>query len=105
MNRGIEEMSISRTEVVKIAELAKLEFSEEEMDALTARFQRILDYVEALKEVNVEGVEPTSHAASGAGAAVPALRDDVIHRSLPAADALGNAPDPGSDHFRVPKVI
>jgi len=98
-------MSISRTEVLRIAELAKLEFSEQELEAFATRFERILDYIETLKEVDIAGVEPTTHAGPAECAAASALRDDAVHRSFPVADALANAPDPGSDHFRVPKVL
>ena len=47
-------MSITRTEILKIADLAKLHFSEEELDAFFPQFQSILDYIEQLKEVNIE---------------------------------------------------
>jgi aspartyl-tRNA(Asn)/glutamyl-tRNA(Gln) amidotransferase subunit C len=98
-------MSIDRAGVVKIAELARLEFSEGELEAITAQFQRILDYIEKLKKVNVEGVEPTSHASFGEGPSVRFARDDEVRASLPEEEALANAPDPGSGHFRVPKVL
>jgi aspartyl-tRNA(Asn)/glutamyl-tRNA(Gln) amidotransferase subunit C len=96
-------MSIDRTGVLKIAELAKLEFSDRELEAFTPQFQRILDYIEQLKEVDVEGVEPTSHASVGGGPS--AQRGDQVRQSLPVDEALANAPDPGSGHFRVPKVL
>jgi aspartyl-tRNA(Asn)/glutamyl-tRNA(Gln) amidotransferase subunit C len=98
-------MAIDRTGVTKIAELARLEFSERELEEFTPQFRRILDYVEKLKEVSVEGVEPTSHASFGEGPSVQSARDDEVRRSLPAEEALANAPDPGSGHFRVPKVL
>ena len=98
-------MSIDRAGVVKIAELAKLEFSDRELEAFTPQFQRILDYIEKLKETNVEGVEPTSHASIGEGPSVQLARSDEVRPSLPAEEALANAPDPGSGHFRVPKVL
>ena len=98
-------MSIDRTGVVKIAELARLEFSGQELEAFTPRFQRILDYIEKLKEVSVEGVEPTSHVSATEDASVQFGRPDEVRSSLPAEEALANAPDPGSGHFRVPKVL
>ena len=97
-------MSIDREGVHRIAELAKLEFGEQDLESFTPQFRRILEYIETLKEVNVEGVEPTSHASAGQGSAA-ALREDRLRPSLPAEEALGNAPDPGSGHFRVPKVL
>ena len=98
-------MSIDRTRVLKIAELARLEFSGHELGAFTPQFQRILDYIEKLKEVSVEGVEPTSHVSIGEGAFIQCARPDEVRSSLTAEEALTNAPDPGSGHFRVPKVL
>ena len=98
-------MSITRTEVLKIADLAKLYFSEEELDAFIPQFQRILEYVEQLKEVNVDNIEPTSHVSLRADFEKPVFREDGVRSSLPVEESLTNAPDPGSGHFRVPKVI
>ncbi len=98
-------MAITRSEVLKIAELAKLEFSAAELDAFTVQFQRILDYIEKLKEVNVEGVEPTSHVSLVDEFGDRPGREDVVQDSLPVEEALANAPDPGADQFRVPKVL
>ncbi len=52
---GDNVVAITRAEVLKIADLARLHFSEEELDAFTAQFQRILDYVEQLEKVDVDG--------------------------------------------------
>ena len=98
-------MAITRAEVLKISDLARLYFSEEELDAFTAQFQRILDYVEQLKQVNVEDVEPTSHVSLASGYEKNIVRDDDVKSSMPAEEGLANAPDPGSGHFRVPKVL
>jgi aspartyl-tRNA(Asn)/glutamyl-tRNA(Gln) amidotransferase subunit C len=98
-------MAITRADVLKIAELAKLHFSELELDEFTAQFQHILDYIEKLKEVNVEGVEPTSHVSLASDFEKHIFRDDDARPSLPVEEALLNAPDRGDDHFRVPKVL
>ena len=98
-------MSITRAEVQKIADLAKLHFSEAELDAFTAQFQRILDYIEQLRQVDVADVEPTSHVSLTADFEKHVLREDEVKSSLPADQSLSNAPDPGSGHFRVPKVL
>ncbi len=98
-------MAITRDEVLKIAELAKLHFDETEIDAFVSRFQRILDYIEQLEEVNIDGVEPTSHVSLTEDFEKYMFRDDEVCESLPAEDSLSGAPDPGSGHFRVPKVI
>ncbi len=98
-------MDITRAEVLKIADLARLHFSEAELDAFTVQFQRILDYVEQLKQVNVDSVEPTSHVSVAADYAGHIFREDAVADSLPADESLANAPDPGAGHFRVPKVL
>lgn len=98
-------MAISRDEVLKIAELAKLHFSEEDLDAFTERFQHLLDYIEQLKQVDVENIEPTSHVSLTEEFEKHIFRDDAVQPSLPVEESLANAPDPGNGHFRVPKVI
>ncbi|MEJ2247724.1 MAG: Asp-tRNA(Asn)/Glu-tRNA(Gln) amidotransferase subunit GatC [Acidobacteriota bacterium] len=98
-------MAISRGEVLKIAELAKLQFSEEELDAFIEQFQYMLEYVEQLKRVDVEAVEPTSHVSLSEEFDKYIFREDEVKPSLQVEESLANAPDPGSGHFRVPKVI
>lgn len=98
-------MAITRPEVLRIAELAKLHFSESEFEAFTAQFQHILDYIEKLKEVNIEGIAPTSHVSLVDEDGEYLFREDAVRASLPVDKALGNAPDPGAGQFRVPKVL
>jgi aspartyl-tRNA(Asn)/glutamyl-tRNA(Gln) amidotransferase subunit C len=98
-------VEISREEVLKIADLAKLHFSESELDEFTSQFRSIIHYVEKLKEADVEGVAPTSHVSLAEGSTRSLFRDDGTRPSLPEEQALANAPDPGSGHFRVPKVL
>ena len=98
-------MPISRSEVLKIADLARLHFSENELESFIEQFQRILDYVEQLKQVDVDGVEPTSHVSLTADFAKHIFREDEVRPSLSVEESLANAPDPGAGHFRVPKVL
>ena len=98
-------MSITRDEVMKIANLARLYFSEEELDEFTTQFQGILDYIEQLKQVDVENIEPTSHVSLMADFEKHMFRDDEVRASLPVETSLANAPDSAAGHFRVPKVI
>ena len=98
-------MSINRSEVLKIADLARFYFNENELESFTEQFQRILDYVEQLKQVNVDDVEPTSHVSLTADFEKHIFREDEVRPSLPVDESLANAPDPGSGHFRVPKVL
>ena len=98
-------MSITHEEILKIADLARLHFSEEELGDFTARFQSILDYIEQLKQVDVEDIEPTSHVTLMADFEKHMFREDIVRASLPVETSLANAPDPAAGHFRVPKVI
>jgi aspartyl-tRNA(Asn)/glutamyl-tRNA(Gln) amidotransferase subunit C len=98
-------VAINRAEVIKIAELARLHFSDVELDEFTAQFQRILDYIEQLKRINVEDVEPTSHVSLTPNFEKFLFREDEVKPSLPVEESLSNAPDPGEGHFRVPKVL
>jgi aspartyl-tRNA(Asn)/glutamyl-tRNA(Gln) amidotransferase subunit C len=98
-------VAITREEVLRIADLANLRFSESELGDFIAQFHHILDYIEKLKEVSVDGVAPTSHIAWPDQAETTVFREDEVRPSLPVDEALGNAPDRGDDHFRVPKVI
>ena len=98
-------MSVSRNDVMKIAELSRLYFSQQELDAFTSQFQRILDYIEKLKEADVEGVPPTSHVSLVPDFEKHIFREDQVRRSLSQGEALANAPDAREGQFRVPKVI
>jgi aspartyl-tRNA(Asn)/glutamyl-tRNA(Gln) amidotransferase subunit C len=98
-------MPITREEVLKIAELAKLHFDEESLAAFTAQFQRILDYIEKLSEVDVEGIEAVQHVLLTDDLEEFVRRDDQVGASLSASEALANAPNPGRGHFRVPRVL
>lgn len=98
-------MSITRDEVLKMADLARLRFSEEELDGFTVQFQGILDYIEQLRQVDVEGIEPTSHVSLPADGDPVMFREDEPRESLSVEEALGNAPDAAAGHFRVPRVL
>jgi len=94
-------MSVSLEEARNIAELANLNFSDEELQIYCSHLNEILSYVEKLQELDTEKIEPTC--------SVPSLRDtmrnDQVEPSLTATEALKNAPARGQGFFRVPKVI
>jgi aspartyl-tRNA(Asn)/glutamyl-tRNA(Gln) amidotransferase subunit C len=98
-------LPITRDEVQKIADLANLRFNQDEIDAFTVQFQRILDYIAKLSEVDTAGAESTSHVSLVQDFEKHVLRPDEVRSSLPVEKALANAPDAGHDHFRVPKVL
>lgn len=92
---------ITREEVHRIAGLARLALSDEEAERMSGQLAAILDYVEELSSLDLEGVEPTAHA-------IPvrlALREDAPRPSFPVEVALANAPAHDASAFLVPKVI
>lgn len=94
-------MKITRREVEHVADLARLELSEQEQETLTHQLSNILTYVEKLNELDTKGVEPTSHVLDIRNV----MRDDVARPSLPQERALANAPEKAAGHYKVPKII
>ena len=76
-------MPITRAEVIKIADLARLHFNEEDLDAFTTQFQGILDYIEQLKQVDVSNIDPTSHVSLVPDFEKHMFREDEVQSSLP----------------------
>lgn len=94
-------MKISREEVKTTAELAKLEFTEDELEKFTEQLGDILKHIEDLSELNTEKTEVASHALE---ISAP-LRNDEIRQLITREDALLNAPESNDGFFVVPKVI
>ncbi|MGA9525156.1 MAG: Asp-tRNA(Asn)/Glu-tRNA(Gln) amidotransferase subunit GatC [Myxococcaceae bacterium] len=94
-------MKLSLDQVRYVSGLARLSLSAEEEERYREQLSAILDAVEALRELDTEGVEPTSWATFGEGL----LRDDVVQASLGAERAVANAPEASETRFAVPKVI
>ena len=93
---------ISKAEVLHVARLARLEFTQEEVEAFTHQLNNILQYVDQLKELDTQDVEPTFHAL----AQTNVMREDEVKPSLPQDEALANAPDRDErGFFRVPRII
>src|SRR5262245_32898244 len=93
---------LSRSDVERIAELARLELTADEVTLFTRQLADILEYVQQIQGLDTTGVEPTSHAINR-----PYDREDTPVPSLPRADALANAPDAAAEAglFKVPRVI
>lgn len=99
-------MKISREDVLKVAALAHLELSDEEVETYRGQLDDILTYIDKLNQLDTANVEPMAQvlAASG-GAADSTLREDVVVNQNMAAEVLPQAPDPAPPYFRVPRVI
>jgi aspartyl-tRNA(Asn)/glutamyl-tRNA(Gln) amidotransferase subunit C len=96
-------MSLSLDEVRRIAVLARLKLSPEEEQVFQGQLSAVLEYVEQLKELDVSGVEPMTHALAAGD--LPPLRDDVVLPSLSPEEALANAPAREGTCFKVPRII
>ena len=89
---------IEREQVLHVARLSRLRLEDSEVEAMRADLSSILDHVDRLSEIEIDGVEPTSHV-------VPlenVLRDDEPRPSLDREISLAEAPDPSDGAFRVP---
>lgn len=94
-------MAVSKKNVEKIAELARLKFSEEELENFTLEMNEILNYMEKLNELDTENIKPLSHPVEQTNV----FRDDKLKPSITTEEALRNAPEKDEHHFKVPKVI
>ena len=89
---------IERDQVLHVARLARLRLSDEEVDRMAGELSAILEHVETMNELDLDGIDPTSHVVELQNV----LRDDVPHESLPTETALDQAPDAADGGFRVP---
>jgi aspartyl-tRNA(Asn)/glutamyl-tRNA(Gln) amidotransferase subunit C len=94
-------MALSLDDVRWVAHLARLELSDTELTTMTRQLGSILSYVDQLKEVATDDVEPLAHPLPIANV----FRDDVSAPSLPIDAALANAPDRRGDFYGVPAVL
>jgi aspartyl-tRNA(Asn)/glutamyl-tRNA(Gln) amidotransferase subunit C len=94
-------MSISREQVAKVAKLARLSFTDLELDELTVQLGSILNLANQLSEVDTTDVEPMVHAVEITNAIVP----DTLAPSLPRDEVLKNAPEDDGECFLVPAVL
>lgn len=92
-------------DVRKVAKLAHLEITEEEVAIYTPQMANIVAYVEQLNELDTENIEASIGGLTPEGERTETARDDVRHESLGQKLALDQAPDAHSGHFRVPKVL
>jgi aspartyl-tRNA(Asn)/glutamyl-tRNA(Gln) amidotransferase subunit C len=93
-------MTISREDVLHVAKLARLEIPEDQIEHVREELGAILEAVGKVSELDLEGVEPTSHPVD----LVNVWDEDEPRPSLPREEALANAPDPADGAFRVPAV-
>ncbi len=89
-------------DIPHIANLARIELTDDETARFDAQLGQILAYIEKLQEIDVSDIEPTAHAYP----VFDVVREDIAHdRSLTAEEALSNAPAQAHKQFKVPKVM
>jgi len=89
---------IEREQVLHVAKLARLGLSDAEIQTMAGELSGILEHVDRIAKLDLEGVEPTSHVVELENV----LRKDEPHQSLSPDVALASAPDPVDGAFRVP---
>jgi aspartyl-tRNA(Asn)/glutamyl-tRNA(Gln) amidotransferase subunit C len=89
---------IERDQVLHVARLARLRLSEEEVETMVGELSGILEHVDRIGNLDLEGVEPTSHVV----ALENVLRADEPRPSLPRDSALASAPETQDGAFRAP---
>ncbi len=89
---------IDREQVLHVARLARLGLGEDEVERMSGELSTILEHVDKISELDLEGVEPTSHVIDLQNV----LRPDDPRPSWPRERVLESAPDPAEGAFRVP---
>tara|TARA_Y100001968_G_scaffold56878_1_gene47975 strand:- start:34 stop:321 length:288 start_codon:yes stop_codon:yes gene_type:complete len=92
---------ISSSDVRKVAQLARLELPEDQIETYTAQLEEILSYVQQLQEIDTQDVPPTTRAVE----VVNSMREDLVEINSFREDILNQAPHREGDFFRVPKII
>jgi aspartyl-tRNA(Asn)/glutamyl-tRNA(Gln) amidotransferase subunit C len=89
---------LDRDQVLHVARLARLELTDPEVEKMAAELSKVLDHIEKISELDLDGVPPTSHVVD----VVNALRPDEPVPSLSHEAALAQAPEPVAGGFGVP---
>ncbi|MGF6906702.1 Asp-tRNA(Asn)/Glu-tRNA(Gln) amidotransferase subunit GatC [Fusobacterium sp. PH5-44] len=94
-------MSLAKEEILHISKLARLKFSDSEVEIIQHELNEILGYIDMLNEVNTENIEALSQINKN----VNNLRSDVIRQSLSVEEVMSNAPESDEGAIIVPKVV
>jgi len=97
-------MALTEKDARYVADLAHLELTEDEVRKFVPQLDSILEYVDKLNQLDTSRVEPMAQVTLG-GPENRALRPDQPQRTFSRDEALANAPEPGGDYFKVPRVI
>jgi aspartyl-tRNA(Asn)/glutamyl-tRNA(Gln) amidotransferase subunit C len=94
-------MKVDDRLVDHLATLARLEFTGDAKESIKKDLTQMLDFVEQLNKVNLDGVEPLVYITD----AINVLREDVVDEHVTHEQALANVPLKNSDYIKVPKVL
>ena len=94
-------MKVNNKLVEHLAHLSRLDFDDDSKEKMKFDFEKILDFVDKLEEVDTDNVEPLSYMSSE----LNVLREDKVEQLLTQEQALKNAPVNDTDYIRIPKVI
>lgn len=92
---------ITREEVAHLADLARIDLSDAELDHLAPQLAVILDSIKSISEVAADDIPPTSHPMP----LTNVFRDDVVRPGLSAEEALAGAPEVEQQRFAVPRIL
>lgn len=93
---------LTRNDVLKLAQLARLQLTEDEVEEFTSEFSDILAYVEQLQSVDTDGLEPTNQVSGN----VNVMREDEeIDYGYAPKDLLKNVPEVENDHIKVKRMV
>ncbi len=92
---------ITKEQVARIADLAHLAVTEEEIEAYTKQLQSIVEFADQLSELNTDDVEPTTHVLHQTNV----FREDVKKQTITQEEALKNAPEKEDGYFKVPPIL
>jgi aspartyl-tRNA(Asn)/glutamyl-tRNA(Gln) amidotransferase subunit C len=94
-------MPVTKEDIRRTAELARLHLSPAELDAMTDTLGKVFQYIDQLHEVDTTGVEPLHHVLEMTNVTDP----DVPRAGFTREEALANAPDRTEEYFRLPRVV
>src|SRR6056297_1517762 len=92
---------VSREVVEHVANLAKLDLSDEEIDRLQNEMGRILEHADKLQEVDTDDIQGTSHVIPMTNV----YREDEVGESLTPEEVVANAPESAEEFFKVPRIV
>tara|TARA_Y100001968_G_C19301984_1_gene689578 strand:- start:309 stop:596 length:288 start_codon:yes stop_codon:yes gene_type:complete len=92
---------ISLSDIRKVAQLARLELPDDQIETYTKQLEEILAYVDQLQEIDTQNIPPTTRAVE----VVNAMREDFVEVNCSREDILDQAPHREGDFFRVPKIL